>query len=206
MADEKVLNPRLYARLQRVFGEVKIRNPGEARVVRASHFREGTTQVVQWGEQYLVGCPFCRNAAYRLSISYQYGLSDEKGRPNIYLAKCHARDCLADRENRVALAAKLSDGRASPAEDRVRPGKVISDDERRIDLPGSLTRVDQLANNHSARLFLSDRGLDPDRVGRFYGVSYCADSDDFLTRGRLIIPVRQRNQLKGWQSLAIGQT
>src|SRR5262249_38186697 len=69
--------------------------------------------------------------------------------------------------------------------------------------PGTVTRIDHLPKGHRARRFFGRVGLNADRIGKVYDVGYCRESKLSIARGRLIIPVRQDGQLKGWQALRI---
>ena len=100
-------------------------------------------------------------------------------------------------------------GRDAGAEDgclahaAIEPGKSILDKDRLIELPSPSTRLDQLRHGHLARRFFKARGYDPDTLGRCYKLRYCAESDDPVARQRIIIPIEERGEMRGWQSLAI---
>src|SRR3954466_3005712 len=102
-SEHSVLNPMLYRRLLRRFGEVRVRNRGQARVApvrRDLLTDEAQVLVKQWGEEFRVSCCFCRDRDFQLSVSYLYGQRDGKsGRPLTNLAFCHASRCLARYEN-----------------------------------------------------------------------------------------------------------
>jgi hypothetical protein len=203
-SEQSVLNPMLYRRLLSRFGEVKVRHQGEKRVVRPAPLSDEAKGVVrQWGEQYMTACPFCRNQEYQLSISYMYGKLDDAGRQLTNLAYCHANKCLKRYENRVALAEMLNakDGFLENAS--IRPGKVLSEEDRIMELPSPRTRIDQLHSGHPAKQFLACQGFDPVKVGKYYLLYWCDDSDDPLIRNRIIIPVYMHNKLQGWQSLSL---
>lgn len=203
-----VLNPVLYGRLLGKFGTVKIRNAGQARIaiVRRDLEDNLTTHVQQWGEQYYVCCKFCKDDDFRLSISYQYGQPNASGQPQIHLAHCHSKNCLSIHRNRVALAAMLNaqDGILKLA--RIRAGKVLSEEDRIPELPTPRTRLDELPKGHPARRWLKHQGFDPDKLARLYDLSFCQESEDPLTRHRIIIPVRMRAKHQGWQSLSTTHT
>lgn len=209
-SEAKVLNPLLYHRLQRRFGRVAVSRRGEARVAWYgrdvfSEEGDGPKWVVrQPGEQYQVRCPFCRDPARSLSVNHLYGQRGGSGFP-INLAYCHNANCLARYENRVALAQLLGADDGVLEDARILPGRKASDGEVSPELPEPRTRLDRLPKGHPARRYLRGLDLDPDRVGRRYGVSYCAAGDETLARNRVIIPVHLRGQLKGWQALAIEQ-
>ena len=206
MSQSTVMNAVLYRRLSSRFGDPKIRNAGQARVafVRRDLEDKPTTRVKQWGEQYVTRCPICKGDA--LAVSYMYGQPDDSGRPMLHLAHCHGRNCLKKYENRVALAERLGAGDGILEHARVLPGKLLSEEERTPELPASRTRLDRLPKGHPAGRWLKRQGFDPDRLARFYDLSYCEDSEDPLTRERIIIPVALRGKHQGWQSLGMDQT
>lgn len=198
------MNALLHRRLRQRFDGVKIRNQGQERIVKVDSDPDGsrTYHAVQWGEQYLVPCPFCRDDGLQLALSYMYGQPDESGRQMLHLAKCFNHDCLKDYRNRRELAEILDaeDGLLEGA--RIRDGKVLADQERIPELPGSSVPIIELPEGHPARRYLSSLGFDPDKVGKFYDLHACPDSDDPLISERIIIPVTMRGKYQGWQSLA----
>jgi hypothetical protein len=203
MTRSTALNAVLYRRLSSRFGEIKIRNEGQQRVVRERRGLQDQlkTHVQQWGEQYSTRCPFCRVG--ELAVSYMYDQPDGSGRPMLHLAKCFGKDCLGNARNRGVLAEKLNarDGILEIA--RILPGKVLSEEERIPKLPNPLTRIDKLKKGHPARRYLKLQGFYPDKLGRFFDLSYCENSKDPLTRDRIIIPVSMRDKSQGWQALSI---
>lgn len=207
MSQSTALNPTLYRRLQLRFGEPKVRNEGQKRVATTRHDADGTVTHVtrQWGEQYLVRCPFCRCETPQLAVSYMYGQSDDGGRPMFHLAHCFNRNCLRAPDNRRDLAEMLGAGQGLLEDARTRPGRVLTEVERVPDLPAPLTPIDELPRGHLARRWLKRHGFDPDNVGKAYDLSVCLDGDDPLTRHRIIVPVTMRGKHQGWQSLATGE-
>lgn len=208
MSQSTALNPTLYRRLLLRFGEPKVRNEGQKRVVTTRHDADGTVTHItrQWGEQYMVRCPFCRSETPQLAVSYMYGQPDDVGRPMFHLAHCFNRNCLRVPDNRRELAEKLGAGQGQLEDARTRPGRILTEVERIPDLPEPRTPIDELPRNHPARRWLKRQGFDPDKVGKAYGLSVCLDADDPLTRHRIIIPVTMRGKHQGWQSLATGET
>jgi hypothetical protein len=203
MSQTTVLNPTLYRRLLSRFGEIKVRNQGQARVVTVRRDLEDKlqTHVKQWGEQYVCQCPFCR--AEKLAVSYMYGQLDASGEPMIHLATCFGNNCLRHSHHRLVLADTLNalDGLLENA--RVGKGKVLTDEERIPDLPTPRTRLDQLKKGHSARRWLKSQGFDPDKLARQYDLSVCEESADPLTDNRIIIPVTMREKYQGWEALKV---
>lgn len=203
MNQSTALNPALYRRLLSRFGDVKIRNEGQARVARQRRDLDDNlvTRVEQWGEQYHVACPFCR--AGDLAVSYMYAQPDASGRPMLYLAKCFGKDCLGSSRNRDALAGMLKARDEWLTEARVLPGKVLSEEERIPKLPSPLTRLDDLPKGHPARRWLKGQGFYPDQLARLYGLAFCPKSDDSLASNRIIVPITMREKHRGWQALTM---
>src|SRR5262245_19573349 len=108
--DPPVLNPALYARLKRRFGEVKVSNRGQAMVARTvTDVISGQPRLMisRPGEQYRVCCVFCGDRRFQLSVSHRWGRRDELGRPLFFLAYCHNKNCTADADNREDLIERL---------------------------------------------------------------------------------------------------
>ena len=204
-----VLNPILYGRIVRRLGEVRVGHPGSARVaylMRNTLSAEPKLVVRQHGEQYISACPFCEAPGRTLAINHCYAQIDPRGWPMTYLARCFAENCLSDRENRGRLAAMLRVDDGILEYVRNRPGRREPEAPASVELPGPLTRLDRLRRAHRARRALAALGLDPERVGRCYGVSYCGSSStDSLARGRIIVPVTMGGKPRGWQSLGVGE-
>jgi hypothetical protein len=200
------LNPELYLRLKSRFGEVKVSNPGQAMVAETEiDFVTGRPRLMisQQGEGYAVCCAFCRDRNFRLSVSHMWGQRDEGGQLLLFLARCHSSNCLADPRNREEFIDSLGgrDGILETA--RIYPATATAPDPSAGEWPGKVTRIQALPRTHAAWRFLRRQGLDPDMVGRSYGVRYCEESPHAYARDRLIIPVCQGGQHRGWQALRI---
>jgi len=204
----EVLNPSLYTRLQRKFGTVKIANQGEAQVgmYRDEYdFVEGRKvsklHLVHPGEYYVVNCPFCNDSKYRLYVNHMWGVRDEEGATNLWLAMCFNETfCMADYRNRAALLEDLTEHPDDIARVRIREGTEVDIDKIEVDWPGPMTRVDELPRDHIATQYLIGRGFDPDRIGKFYNVHFCHSSFRWMAVDKLIIPVYENKVLKGWQA------
>jgi len=204
----RVLNPELYRRIRRAFGEVKVKNPGQERIavtVLDVITEKPRLVVSQWGEEYRVRCCFCDDRHTQLSISYLWGQVDETGRPRFFLACCHNRKCLADRDNREELVERLNGRDGVLEEAEILPGKKPAPGPTPVQGAGEVTRLDRLERVHPANLYLRDLGLDGHKVGRVYKVEYCESSRFTLARGRLIVPVKQDDKLQGWQALSFDE-
>jgi len=206
MSSQQVMNGRLYRRLCRRFGTVKIANAGEARIAKmcrnpfTGQYRDA---VQQHGETYYVRCPFCGDSDLSLSINHMYAQAGVTGSPMLYLAYCHRSGCLAVRENRDLLANLLSacDGMLSMA--RIVAGVEKTTAEQAVELPEGMRHIDRLRDTHPARQFLSNYGLDVERLAKLYGLGYCGNLAPSLARNRIIIPIRKKGDLCGWQALSI---
>lgn len=209
MADEEVLNPSLYLRLRRLFGRVKVVNPREEavyRVVRDSS-RGGFRMIFdQVGEEYRVNCPFCGDRRSRLHVHHLYGQRDPLGRHLKFLAMCwNETSCMSRYDNCEVLYDHLTE--IDGALDRVKVFKGVRapEEARTAQLPGPCVPLHKLAKGHKARAYLESRRFDPDRLSRLWGVAYCLDSHYFLARDRIVIPILQGGELRGWQARYVGE-
>lgn len=207
-----LLNTSLYARLHRAFyehGGVKISSEGEEMVYRKyrDSSREGDHYVYdfdQGGEYYRVNCPYCNDTKHRLYVSHRWGTRDIDGHPLMFLAICYNEDCLADPINRKAFRDRLRyDTTLKNAP--LSKGIIIPEEKRVFEWPGPVTRLDKLPEDHAAVAYVTGRGFDAGRLGRYYGVSYCHNSLYFHASGRLIIPVYSGTVMKGWQARYVGE-
>ena len=199
----EVLNPYLFRRLQSVFHRVKVSHPGESMVARIVDGLDGLRYHIRhWGEMYHIACPFCDDQ-YSLAVSHRYGQIDGLGRRMTYAAFCRRRECHSRPGNRARLYEMISGYGGALEEARIRPGREVSDERKAAALPEPMTRLDRLPDDHPARRYLVRRGLDPDRVGRVYKVGYCGQVGESLARNKIIIPVAECGDYKGWQALAI---
>lgn len=102
-----VLNQRLFDILKQRFGKVsvsKLGQPMTGQYVTTLLGNGITYQIEEWGESYLVNCPFCQDTRQLLSISHRYGEPDPlTGNNNIHLVKCFHRDCPKMGDNRRKL-------------------------------------------------------------------------------------------------------
>lgn len=203
-----VLNPELYQRLKRHFRHVKISNEGEAMIYRAVQdpiTDRPRLDITQDGEYYCINCPYCLDTRFRLYINHMWGKRDESGRRLRFLAICYNESCMDRPDNRADLQDILSATDGSLEQARIFPGKELSGDVAAMRLPGLVKTLDQLPGNHLARLYVESRGFDPDRLAKAYGVGFCTDSVFFLARQRLIIPIKHKNKLAGWQARYVGE-
>lgn len=201
-----VLNRRLYARLRRVFGAVRVANSGQSMIARPYRGLENEPKLsfVQEGEYYRICCPFCKETRFRLYISYMFGKRDDFGRRMLFLAHCFNEGCLYRRENLNELV-EMVDSLAALEHSQVSPGEIVAEDAREVSLPGLCRRLDCVKPSHPAARYVAGRGFDPGLLARVYGVSYCEDSHYYLARRRLVIPVYDGGKLRGWQARHVGE-
>lgn len=215
------LNPFLYERLREIFGEVHIAKPGSPLLGGDYTWEYGKMHFspLDAGEYYCVCCPFCRqkgghDSKYRLWINHRWGVGLDASDPRKqqkpddrfwFMAVCYNENCMVNWENVKALRTMVYDslGRERRAEEiKILP---VSDNQASLGivrLPGKCLRVDQLTRNHQAYQYLLSRGLDPQRLGQDYDVSYCLSADPEFAQvaSRLIIPIYMRGTLVGWQA------
>lgn len=210
-----VLNPMLFARMERVFGKVGIHKPREPLVARTMTWSgsQGEEMIISHGEQYKVSCPFCRDTRTRLYINHTYGQPDDTGRLR-YIARCYNEDCLKQEENRDKLKTMLTafinvPNRGSMAIrplaaawdiPQVRSKPVLPEDT----IP--LTELHSMIPNHVAITWLMQtRQYSWDMI-RQHNVMYCFRSQMWPTAtNRIIFPCYANGELYGWQARYIGK-
>jgi len=218
------LNEVLYDRLKEVFGGVKISNKGQA---FDGYSRPGYTPAVdgqvqgdgqvlsrggdymvikQDGEYYRVCCPFCNDTTFRLYINHRYGTKDkESGRSLDFMTICYNESCMGKGDNRKTLRDMLYSPTLKLARATIRVGKVVDLSKLKARLPGVVTPLHELDKGHPAYSYIKGRKLDPVVLSKFYGVGYCEESVHYLARKRIIVPMRNRGKLVGWQARYCGE-
>jgi len=193
------LNPSLYEMLQQKFGDVRVSNAGEQRLVDYSpepnHPGRLRTKVRQRGEQYAINCPCCSDSRHRCYISYQYGERDPRtGSPNHHLWFCHNDQCHRDQTNRVRLQAMVTPSLAGQARARRKAAASTAAAPPAplpIIAPEGRTPVDQLPPDHPASRYLIERGFDIGELSAVWGVCMidsCRDTRPNAT-GRIAFPI-----------------
>lgn len=205
----EVLNQPLYRQLKRLFRKVKISNEGEAAEYRPVHDVEGNPNLffTHTGEYYQVCCPFCADTRFRLYVNHLYGKTDTFGRTMKFLAVCYNDTaCMSKMDNVDSLWDDLSAGDDDYLRKAtVNRGSTIPVVAQETTWPGPCLKLSKLPSSHHAIQYLESRGFDPDYIGSRFDARYCVDSHYFLCRDRLIIPVYDRDKLKGWQARFIGE-
>lgn len=121
----------------------------------------------------------------------------------LHLAYCHRSACLSKSQNRDRLADMLSADDGILSKSRIGSGVEKTVALQPPELPQGMRAINQLHDAHPARQFLDEQGLSPDRLTKFYELGYCGDTASSVARNRIIIPIRQKGELRGWQSLSI---
>lgn len=207
---DSVLNPALYRRLEMRYGRVKVTNPGEAMVREYRPQLDGSVDmdVSYAGEYYVICCPECNDTRFRLYINHRWGVLDEVTESrNLWLMHCYNDEgqCFADWRDRGDFYEDISQIEGL-FRARVLPGKQPSTAPGGpVQPPGPTRRLDKLPKDHPANVYLANRYYDPDRLGRFYGVSYCLDSIYSHARNRIVMPFYMAGKLVGWQGRYVGE-
>lgn len=203
------LNPRLYRLLMDRFRQVRISNQGVAQTARYRFDRirnRNALDMIEPGEYYQVCCPHCNDTRFRLYINHRWGVEDDQGYRNLWMAICYNENCFADGDRRRALYEELTSTMGVTLDHaRILPGEEVDVSKVVMEWPGPVTRVDKLPEDHKAVQYLLSRNFDPEKIGRFYNVHYCHDSVRWLAKDRLIIPIYQKKVMWGWQARYIGE-
>lgn len=207
--EKTALNRALYRRIRATFGNVKIRNVGEKQSRKLTTdlvTGKPKTKIIHAGEYYAICCPFCNDTRFRCYINHMYGRDDELGRPQTFLATCYNAGCplsMKDRATYEQLEEMLTGHTLFQLRKaNIQEGKEVDVNKVRANWPGQVTRLDKLPSTHEAVVYLAGRGFDPDKIGRFYNVHFCTQSDRFICENRLIIPIYHKKRMVGWQARA----
>lgn len=204
---EGPLNPTLYNNLERIFGHVRISSEGiefSGRYVPSLIGGGDELSLTCPGEYYMVCCDCCADTRFRLYVNHRWGVRDERGRRNLWLAVCYNEGCYSNYFNRERLFDRVQ-GRAGEVRvQNLRRGRPAPPFPVEVLPPGMIRNVADLPDDHPANAYLRERFIDPAFVGRCYGVGYCADSPFHMARDKIYIPVYSGGKLKGWQMRVIG--
>ena len=227
-----VLNPGLFRRLEKQFGEIRITNDGHANLfqyIPNYDHRGGRLQalVTQYGETYYVNCPFCGDDWKRLAINYHWAMREERtGDDMLHLVHCFNEECLKTRQAQKQLHVLLFPNGdwaymcSPPSIVTNSPRLQTSQGTDSIKIPEGINVAD-LPFEHDARLYLRGRHLSSEVVGRHFGVRYCENNllwSPKFYRPRLVYPVeayelptlptwmdKPKKRLAGWQARVIGE-
>lgn len=188
----------LYSRLEEVFGSVLIAKPGQPLRREQTRGRTRLGRVIDWGEQYRVPCPICREKRYRLYINHQFS-SDQS------LARCFNEDCFNSQRSRQQLHLLLFKT-TRPGNLIIREGASIDTErDEPVQLPQPFLPLSWLGESHPACQYLLSRQFDPFLVSKEQHVGFCDNSapEHRLAHNRLIIPVFMEGQLQGWTARTV---
>jgi len=218
-AGAHVINPFLYEKLQKRFGDVIIAKQGEPIYGNYTYDGSGFKYDTLGGEYYRVCCPFCEqkravDTKHRLWISHRWGVGLDEDDPQTKLKPndrfwwawvCYNEHCEENPANTKQLQTWVYGGIGrelhAPAV-KLQFHTVPMASLGLVDWPGRCLRVDQLRPEHHAWQYLATRGFDPAAVGPRYGVTYCeSGSARFpMAFGRLVIPIVMNGDMVGWQA------
>lgn len=202
------LRPALYNRLLEVFNHnVTVANEGEK--MDASYIvvkGKAELSINSPGEYYRVNCPYCGDTRKRLWINHQWGLRDEKGKLNLFLSVCYNENCMSEANRPWELYRTVFTDFTHEAGDAVLQHYKANSPEATPEWPGRQLRLSELPTNHPVRLYLIERGFDPDVLERDFDVRYCVEASDTyrVAQSRIIIPITMGGELKGWQARYVG--
>lgn len=209
-----VLNPSLYGRLKARFGKVKVTNPGIANTERVEQDivrGRAHTVVVNYGETYLVNCPFCHDTRQRMSVNHTYGTTGSKrydGELRTFMWRCYNEDCQRREECRQQLAEWLiwSNGNRGVTLHVEQGIEAPAQALEPCQLPGRCLPASVLSSTHPMISYFAQRrqGMVTKSTLIAHDVSYCADSPLREAVGRAIIPLYFKEKLVGWQARYLG--
>ena len=210
-----MLNPGLYATMTQLYGEVKVVKPG-IQSAPPQIFTHPVThrKYCRWpdgcdkGEEYQCCCPFCGDTGFHLYVNHQYGRRDACGSV-IEFATCF-KGCLENPTNRHRLEYDLlfRIGRHISPE-AIRKMKEVQAKEPKVTpisqtLEGVIPLKD-LPDDHVAVQYLFSRNYSRSTM-ETYNLGFCDNPDEWITHGRLIIPVVFNGQEVCWQARKLDET
>ena len=194
------LNPVLFNRLKKVFGEVKIANEGEHFRGKVVHDpintdRRKLAQGGTKGEEYRVCCPRCKDGRFRLWFNHRYGTMFE-GLNLRRMFTCHRRHCEEERDFADWVTTQLKGYVARDLASRKMPGSEEESDTAAmtsIVLPES-TPLHLLPQDHPAVMYLSGRGYDVAALGQNFDVRWCEHNPYSPRHNRILFPIYAVNE------------
>jgi hypothetical protein len=202
-----LINPMLFAKLQAVFGEDRVKLQAENVPIESwheKHIREGKVRVrlrkKKSGEEYFMCCPFCTDTRHRLSVNHMWGKVDpQNGTKNLWLAQCFNNDCLADYETRLKFFHRVKDAVPVNVAKKQQPKKR---EKIKVGWPGAMWNVTDICNNGSKHVivdYLSSKLLTPSTLGEQYNLAYCVDSKFRYAGQRLVVPIYLDGKMVSYQ-------
>ncbi len=203
-----VLNPALYAALQKNFGDVRVTNPEVKRVVRTVPGKKD--QVVERGEHYNVSCPCCDDDRKRLSVSYMLLTKrwyETKRCTHLY--HCYNEHC--DLEESKYWEQLLEDYElAKQGLLEVTLPEQTSGVRRQnyaIRLPVGLQPLHTLSPEHIAIKFVKRQyNLPIEYLSKHYGAAFAGEEDELYppVADRVVFPIHNiEGKLIAWQARTV---
>ena len=174
-----LLNPRLHAALNRVFGVRTISNAGQPMAAVYSPGPDGRPRltVSSRGEAYVVACPYCHDTSGHLYVNHRWGVRDPRnGTLNLWMAKCFLSDCMKKWENRKDLLERVEDYALAAAAGLARVPTVTEIAKALVpyNLPHDFQPLTELSPKHCARRYVRERGFIAAVLTREWGVGFSA--------------------------------
>lgn len=220
-----MLNPELYDALVRLYGDVEVRaenQPADTQLVTKEYSRvDGTKYVTtrrqrvpngRFGEAYALDCPFCGDTKRRLRVSYMFNTYDSTTHSHIrWGVHCfNETGCHTERMNIDELAELVDMATSFSAAGSQRDLYTKESAEVTVGLvgeigaPGESVSLSQLSDDHPARRYVIDRGLDPRILEENYGVTVITRPYHWSPlAGRLLIPFYRGSSMIGWTARAV---
>jgi hypothetical protein len=208
-----MLNPDLFRRLQRAYGEGNVTVFHENSELQGYYKKDPLRDrrekpklyVDKPGEEYKLNCPFCSDTRHRFFVNHRWGVRDPKtGTINLWLLNCFNEQCNDVYDNQLHLFKMLYDNATPP--DKLQKEVVARRGPRKVDWPGPMWRLDDLAKRspkHPAIQYLESRLYDPIYLGKKYQVAYCLESKMELAHRRVVAPIFQNGKFLSWQARAL---
>jgi hypothetical protein len=200
-----VLNQALYDALLRRYRAVRINNQGVvgSRVrVYDPVLQRDATRTVQRGEYYAINCPHCNDTRFRCYVAYTFG-TRTGGSVNTGDVYCYNEDCFqypARRDDLLATVALAG----YPQTVTLRVQDESPSPDVSVDLPDDFVLLSSLPASHPANAYMLSRGYDYRYLAERFGVGYCRSSSLRYASNRIIVPIVQNGEVKGYQSRYIG--
>lgn len=201
-----MLNQWLYERLREIFGDVRVINEGLPLEYHFMYTIEGKRQrrILQRGECYAVNCPYCAltcgrpDTRKRLYINHKWGTSDSNLGSTLDLIHCYNENCFSNPETRKTFFNFIYQNVGElPIVVFTTPAMNINPS-----LPTGFS-LSELPENHPARRFLLTRRFDVTYIEKTFFAYYGYDKNNPNATHRLIIPIYQNGEIRGWQGRAL---
>ena len=183
----------------RAFGDVKVDKPEQKMVLSVIRGNDRPwTDILEPGETYRVCCPWCDDGKFHLNINHAFGTRDPRTGHLIRLNNCfrcgpHTGELLDLLQWQTVPPPQVTLQQVRPAEG---PAAVYTSPGTCVPLSDPRAKV--------GRDYLAGRGIDPDRAGSVYGVTFCVQGNPEIcataTTNRIIVPVTLDGVHVGWQA------